>query len=129
MSELHRYAGYVVVGIFSIGWLFGLFLSISKRQAGDWFWRWLVAAQVLAIGQALIGIVLLLIGLRPSTWLHYVYGFGPILVLVLAHALAREGQRVRVGGEPVAPWIPFAGAAFICFGLALRALMTGLGIG
>jgi hypothetical protein len=27
------------------------------------------------------------------------------------------------------PWIPFAFASFICFGLTLRALMTGLGIG
>ena len=123
MSELHRYVGYVVVGIFSIGWLLGLVLWFSRRRAGDWFWRWLVAAQVLAILEALAGVVLLLLGRRPTTWLHYVYGFGPIAILAIAHALARdENFRAR-------PWMPFALASFICFGLTLRALTTGLGIG
>lgn len=123
MSEVHRYVGFVVVGIFSIGWLFGLVLWVGKRQAGDWFWRWLVAAQVLAIAQALIGVVLLALGRRPTIWLHYVYGFGPLVILGIAHALARdENFRAR-------PWMPFALASFICFGLTLRAVMTGLGTG
>lgn len=123
MSEIHRIVGFVVVGVFSIGWLLGLVLWVSRREAGDWFWRWLVAAQVLAIGQALVGIVLLLMGREVSTWLHVVYGLGPIVIFAIGHLLAREEQfRAR-------PWIPFAFASFICFGLSLRALMTGLGLG
>lgn len=123
MSELHRYLGFVVVGILSIGWLLGIALWIAKRQAGDWFWRWLVAAQLVAIVQAVGGIVLLLIGRRPADWLHLVYGLGPILIFAIAHALARdENFRDR-------PWVPFAFASFISFGLTLRALMTGLGVG
>lgn len=123
MTEIHRAVGFVVVGVFSIGWLFGLVLWVSKRRAGDWFWRWLAAAQVLAIAQPVVGIVLLLIGRRPPTALHYVYGFGPIVILAIAHGLARdENFRSR-------PWVPFAAASFICFGLTLRALMTGLGVG
>ena len=43
--------------------------------------------------------------------------------------MAREGQKVKPGVEPMKPWVPFAWAAFICFGLTLRGLMTGLGIG
>jgi hypothetical protein len=123
VSELHRYVGYLVVGTFSIGWLFGIVLWLSRRRAGDWFWRWLVAAQVLAAAQALVGIVLLLMGRRATDWLHLVYGFGPIAILAVGHLLARE--------EPFRsrPWIPFALASFICFGLSLRALMTGLGLG
>ncbi len=123
MTELHHYVGYSVVGVFSIGWLFGLVLWLSKRGAGDWFWRWLVAAQVIAIGQALVGVVLLLLGERPPTALHYVYGFGPIVILAIAHGLARDANFRRN------PWVPFAMASFICFGLTLRALMTGLGTG
>lgn len=123
MSELHRWIGFLVVGIFTIGWVFGIVLWISKRQAGEWFWRWLVAAQVVAIAQALIGLILLLLGRRPTDWLHVVYGFGPVVILGIAHALARdEALRSR-------PWVPFAFASFICFGLSLRALMTGLGVG
>jgi hypothetical protein len=123
VSEFHRYVGYLVVGTFSIGWLFGIVLWLSRRRAGDWFWRWLVAAQVLAVAQALVGIVLLLMGRHASDWLHLVYGFGPIPILAIGHLLARE--------EPFRsrPWIPFALASFICFGLSLRALMTGLGVG
>ena len=121
MSEVHRIVGFAVVGLFAVGWLFGLVLWIARRRAGSWFWRWLAAAQVVAAGQALIGLVLLLIGRRAGTWLHLVYGLGPLLVLVVAHALARDPNfRDR-------PWIPFAFASFICFGLALRALTTGLG--
>ena len=28
MTEIHRYVGYVVVAIFTIGWLFGLVLGL-----------------------------------------------------------------------------------------------------
>jgi hypothetical protein len=121
VSELHRYVGFVVVGIFSIGWVFGLVLWISRREAGDWFWRWLVAAQVIAALQAVVGVVLLLLGRRPTTWLHLVYGLGPLVILGIAHLLARDENFRR------RPWVPFAVASFICFGLSLRALTTGLG--
>jgi hypothetical protein len=123
VSELHRYVGFVVVGIFSIGWVFGLVLWISRREAGDWFWRWLVAAQVIAALQAVVGVVLMLLGRRPTTWLHVVYGLGPLVILGIAHLLARDENFRR------RPWVPFAVASFICFGLSLRALTTGLGTG
>jgi hypothetical protein len=123
VSDLHRYAGYLVVGIFAIGWVFGLVLWIARRQAGSWFWRWLVAAQVVAIVQALIGLVLVIMGRDVTTWLHYVYGFGPIVFFAIGHLLAREEPFVT------RPWIPFSLAAFIAFGLSLRALTTGLGLG
>jgi hypothetical protein len=123
VSEFHRIVGFVVVGIFSVGWVLGLILWISKREVGDWFWRWLVAAQVLAVLQAVVGIVLLLLGRRPTTWLHLVYGFGPLVILAIAHVLARDENFRR------RPWVPFALASFICFGLSLRALTTGLGTG
>ena len=123
MTAIHEVVGFVVVGTFTIGWLFGLVLWVGRRNAGDWFWRWLVAAQVIAIAQALLGVVLLITGKRPTTWLHYVYGFGPLVIFAIAHALAREEAFSSK------PWAPFAMAAFISFGLSLRALMTGLGLG
>jgi hypothetical protein len=130
MTEVHKYVGFVVVTIFAVGWVWGLGAWISRRKdPGPKFWVWLSVAQVMAGLQAFIGIVLLLLGRRPTVWLHYVYGFGPLLVLVAAHWLAREGQRQNEGANPLPAWAWFAGAAFICFGLTLRALMTGLGIG
>ena len=112
-----------MVGVFSIGWLFGLALWVARRPAGDWFWRWLTAAQVVAIAQALLGLVLLLIGRRTLSGLHIVYGLGPIVIFAIGHLLAREEAFAS------RPWAPFALASFISFGLSLRALMTGLGLG
>ena len=123
MSEVHRVIGFLVVGVFSIGWMFGLALWVSRRPAGEWFWRWVAAAQVVAIVQALGGVVLLAIGRRPLTGLHIVYGLGPLVIFVIAHLLAREEAFLPK------PWAPFALAAFIAFGLSLRAVMTGLGTG
>jgi hypothetical protein len=121
VPRVHEFIGFIVVALFAVGWLWGLVIWIAKRRAGDWFWRWLAAVQVVAVVQALIGVLLLVLGYRPETWLHYVYGFGPLVLLAIAHAFARE--------EPfrAQPWVPFAWAAFFCFGLALRALTTGLG--
>jgi hypothetical protein len=120
--------GFLVVALFTIGWVWGGWAFLRKRSPGDRFWSWLAVAQGVAGAQALIGIVLLIMGRRPSG-LHYVYGFGPLAVLVVAHLVAREGQRQRTGMRSIEPWAAFAMASFVCFGLSLRALMTGLGIG
>ena len=127
MSQVHEVVGFVVVGIFAVGWVWGLVAAIARRDPGDRYWVWLSVAQIVAGLQALLGIVLLLMGKRPSTWLHYVYGFGPFVVLAIAHLMARDLQKTKTGSPAIAPWIVFAVAAFICFGLALRGLMTGLG--
>ncbi len=136
MSEVHAVVGFFVVGVFALGWLWGLAAWILRRGPGEGYWVWLAVAQVAAGAQALLGILLLLLGRRMVTAgalggiLHYVYGLLPILLFVFAHVVAREGTARLVGiDRPVRAWVPFAWASFICFGLTLRALMTGLGIG
>jgi len=129
MSDVHTVVGVAVVAIFAIGWIWGVAAAVAKRGPGERYWLWLTAAQLTAGVQAVVGVILLALGYRPTTWLHYVYGLGPILILIVAHALAREGQNVQVGKQALQPWVPFAFGAFICFGLSLRALMTGLGRG
>lgn len=136
MSTVHEVVGFVVVGVFALGWLWGLGAWITKRGPGERYWVWLAAAQVVAGVQAVLGITLLLLGRRMTTpgamggVLHYVYGLLPILLFVFAHVIAREGNARLIGiDRPVRAWVPFAWASFICFGLTSRALMTGLGIG
>jgi hypothetical protein len=128
MPKVHEWVGFVVVAVFTVGWVWGLVALIAKRDPGQRFWTWLVVAQVIAGVQAALGLILLVLGYRPDTWLHYVYGFGPLVVFLIAHQMARDlgGQS---GSRFTQPWVVFAAAAFICFGLAGRALMTGLGIG
>ena len=129
MPEVHKYVGFLVEAVFTVGWVWGLVALIRRREPGQGFWTWLVAAQAIAGIQAAIGLILLLLGYRPDTWLHYVYGFGPIVVFLIAHQMAREIRAGEPGGRLSQPWVVFAAAAFICFGLASRALMTGLGFG
>lgn len=136
MSSVHEVIGFAVVAIFAIGWIWGLGAWITRRNPGTWYWLWLAIAQVVAGAQAIFGIVMLLFGRRMVTptalggVLHYVYGLLPILLFLFAHIIARAGNARMIGiDRPVRPWVPFAWASFICFGLTSRALMTGLGVG
>ena len=138
MIQVHEIVAYVVVGLFALGWIWGLGAMVSKRGPGERYWLWLTAVQVALGVQALLGIALFETGHRVdagsslSNSLHYVYGVLPVVLLVFAHVIAREGNAGMVGFDTkkvLAPWVPFAWASFICFGLTLRALMTGLGVG
>jgi hypothetical protein len=128
MSDLHALVGWVILGVFSAGWIWAGGAALLRRDPGERFWTWLVVAQSVAALQAVVGLILVATGLRPTTWLHYVYGFGPLVILAIGHVLAREIRRQRVV-VPIEPWGVFGLASFICFGLSLRALMTGLGVG
>jgi hypothetical protein len=119
---IHSLVGYFIVGSFGVLSLWGLVTWIIRRGPGRAFW-WLVAAlQVALIAQLLGGSILLVMGGRRPI-LHYAYGIlFPAMILIGAHWLAREVV-------PERPWVAFAVASFIGFGLTLRALTTGLGIG
>jgi hypothetical protein len=134
VSALHRVIGFAVVAIFALGWIWGLGAKIARREPGDVYWTWLVVAQVVAVAQAVLGTILLVVGRRLEAQgalggtLHYIYGYLPLLLFVFAHVVARAGDARAVGiYRPLRPWVPFAWASFISFGLTLRALMTGLG--
>ncbi len=130
MLKVHETIGFFVLAVFTVGWVWGVGALILRRDPGERFWTWLTVAQVVAGVQALIGIILLLLGYRPETSLHLVYGFGPLMILGVAHVMSREVARGQAGGGRwTQPWVLFTAAAFICFGLSLRALMTGLGVG
>ncbi len=129
MLKVHETIGFFVLAVFTVGWVWGVGALILRRDPGERFWTWLTVAQVVAGVQALIGIILLLLGYRPETSLHLVYGFGPLMILGVAHVMSREVARGQAGGGRwTQPWVLFTAAAFICFGLSLRALMTGLGV-
>ena len=129
MPKVHEAIGFVVVAVFTVGWIWGGVALVVKKDPGERFWTWITVEQVLAGVQAAIGLILLVLGYRPDTSLHYVYGFGPLVLLGIAHVMAREVAEGRTSGRWSEPWVLFTAASFICFGLSLRALMTGLGIG
>jgi hypothetical protein len=135
VSALHRVVGFAVVAIFALGWIWGLAAWLARREPGERYWLWLTVTQVVAGLQAALGTILLLLGRRIHAegvlggTLHYVYGYLPLLLFVVAHVMARSGDARLIGiDRPVRPWVPFAWVSFISFGLTLRALMTGLGV-
>lgn len=122
MDQVHAAIGFTIVGGFALLTLWGIATWLLRRGPGRPFWWLLGVLQGAILLQVAAGIVLLAAG-GSQPFLHYMYGSAfPALVLFGAHWLAREAFADR-------PWAPFAVAGFVCFGLTLRALMTGLGLG
>jgi hypothetical protein len=123
MSPVHAAAGFAIVGGLFLFFLWGLIGWLMKRDPGQWYWRLLAVLQVLLFLQLVAGVVLLIAGRRQSL-LHYAYGaLFPAVALVVAHVVARGMDRERDA------LLVFVAASFVVFGLTLRALATGLGIG
>jgi hypothetical protein len=126
ITEIHLYVGWSVPIGFGVLTLWSLWILVRNRVPHDWYWSLLAILQVVVGVQFIVGAVLFLSGRRPvfegATWLHYVYGaFFPAALLLFAHRAA-QGRFSEV------PFIPFGIAAFLCCGLTVRALMTGLGM-
>ena len=84
------------------------------------YWGALVIGEVLFLAQGVLGVVMLILGLRPADLLHFLYG---VLVAfswpgVYIYTQARQG-RAEAG--------LYAIVSFFVFGLAIRAIMTGGG--
>jgi hypothetical protein len=123
MPALHALIGYAVVGGLFLFFVWGLVSWMARRDPGAWYWRLLATLQVLLALQLAAGLVLLAMGRRQSL-LHYAYGaLFPLIALMVAHILARGMERERDA------LLVFVAATFVVFGLTLRALATGLGIG
>jgi hypothetical protein len=124
MDRVHEAVGYAVV----VGWggllLWGLGAFILRREPDRWFWRLLAVLQGILLLQIVVGVILLVVGRALPSLLHLLYGsVFPLIVLVGAHVLGRGMEREED------TWKVFAVASFFVFGLTLRALTTGLGIG
>jgi hypothetical protein len=122
MRFVHVVLGMSIVVAFGLMFLWGLATWLLRRGPGRGFWWVLTFVQASLGAQLAGGLVLLALGGREQ-WLHYVYGIVfPILVLGVAHRLAREAFVDR-------PWVAFGLAGLVACGLTLRAFMTGLGFG
>ena len=122
--DLHRYVAYTVPTGFALLALASLVTYVFNRDPGNWYWRLLAVLQVVLGIQIIVGGILWLTGRRPPgisfPGSHYVYGsLFPLIVLFFAHRYARKHKRVAVA--------IFGVGAFLCFGLTMRALQTGLG--
>jgi hypothetical protein len=123
MSSVHRFIGFGIVGLAALLPLWGLVALIVRREPNRWFWHALAVLQALIAVQLIAGIVLLAMGRRLPSLLHFLYGVVfPALVLAVGHVIGRG-----LANEEDT-WKVFAVAGFFLFGLTLRALTTGLDV-
>jgi heme A synthase len=127
VTEIHHYFAFVI----PTGWLviaaWAAATLVRNRPPAPLFWSLLAVMQVALGIQALIGIILFLMGYRPNSngpsWLHYVYGLiFPVVVLTFAHRYAQRDRFKDI------PWLVFGVAAFLIGFATIRAIQTGLGI-
>ena len=119
MTQLHQVIANAVVLYFLLVGLWGLFLAVRRAPFNSAFQGALIISLVLAVVQALVGVILLATGLRPRDDLHYLYGLSLIVALPLLQQLIAQRKISR----PLAYGI---GSLFM-MGLAIRAITTGTG--
>lgn len=103
--------------------LFALFRMIRKQPLGTEFWGAVVIGEGLIVVQALIGIVLVIMGVMPARWVHFLYGaLGVILwPATFTYSSQQDERRQTV--------IWFAISLFMFAMLTLRSSSTGLPTG
>ncbi len=114
-----RLASAIPIYFLVIG-LWGLVGFFRRSSPGGSYLGTLVVGEVLVLGQALVGLVLVFIGPPPRDLTHFLYGITAFLAIPLAY---------RYGQERSGPTqsLFYGLATLFIFGLGLRAIATGLG--
>ena len=126
VPTLHLYNMVLVLATSTITGIWGLVLYFQKKEVINRPWK--IALIVTAsdgLLQALLGVTLLLLGLRAPGgslyYLHYVYGGIVALGIPVAYTYTSKKVRTTI--------LILSFAALIIAAAATRAMMTGLGIG
>ena len=97
--------------------VWGLFLAVRKSPLDSNYRGALVIGVGLGVIQAVLGVALVVSGLRPADNLHFLYGASVILTLPLVMSYVVDKKVSR----PLA----FGLATLFMAGLAIRAITTG----
>ena len=118
MSALHATLGNTIVLYLALVGAWGLWLGVRGSGPTAGFRGALVIAELAAIAQGLVGVLLVVALGRQLDGIHALYGVALVLALPLAATLVR-GRVPR--GQSVALGI----AALFTAGLAIRGITTG----
>ena len=126
VSNLHFYNMVLVLASGTITGIWGLILFFMKKQTIIRPWRLsLIFTAVVSLLQALLGIILLLLGQRPGPpgdslyYLHFVYGGIVALAIPVAVTYATGGK------QPRRDILIYSLVSLVLVAAAVRALMTG----
>jgi len=125
ISSLHYFNIFLILASGTISGIWGLVLFFMKKTINRPWRISLIVTTIVAVLQALLGIILVLLGQRPGTgtglyYLHYVYGAIVALAIPVAITYATGGKNQR------RDVLIFSIAALILVAAAIRALTTGL---
>src|SRR5687768_14441731 len=92
--------GGLLIGSWAVVSVWALVLRFGQERETPAFWRAVSVAQILLAGQAVVGLVLLILGRRPGPGddgrtmvFHLAYGLVfPVIVLIVGHKFARDGR-------------------------------------
>lgn len=121
LLDMHAHLLFTIVLCFGSLALWGLVNAIRRQAVSGGFICGLWIGELLLIAQFLIGMVLLLSGLRPyQTVMHILYGVISAIVLPVALAYSRDRS---IGQQQLI----LAMTCLLLCGITLRALATGRG--
>lgn len=121
---LHSYNVYLVIAAAAITGIWGLILFFTKRTTNSSWRISLIVTAALGLLQGLLGVIMVIMGLKPGTgtglyYLHYVYGGIVALGLPIALTYATNGK------NPRRDVLIFSIAALLIAAAGVRAWMTG----
>jgi heme A synthase len=126
VSNLHFFNMILVLASGTITGIWGLVLFFMKKQTIIRPWRIsLIFTAVVSLLQALLGIILVLLGQRPGApgdslfYLHFVYGGIVALAIPVAVTYATGGK------QPRRDILIYSLVSLVLVAAAVRALMTG----
>ena len=124
--QLHYFNLFLVLAASLVAGIWGLILFFMKKTNTIYKpWRIsLIVAALAGVLQGILGVTLLLFGLKPGTgigiyYLHYVYGGIVALAIPVALTYATGGKKPR------RDVLIYSIAALILFAAGFRAWMTG----
>jgi heme A synthase len=125
ISSLHFFNIFLILASGTISGIWGLVLFFMKKTINRPWRISLIVTAIVGALQALLGIILVLLGQKPGTgtglyYLHYVYGAIVALAIPVAITYATGGKNQR------RDVLIFSIAALILVAAAVRALTTGL---
>lgn len=122
MSNVHQViANMGLLYTFVVG-VWGLFLFLRRQPPNGNFNGALVIAEGLFVIEALVGLVLVLMGLMPARSIHFLYGVSAVLALPAAFTWARNREDSRAA-------LIYGLTMLFLWGLAERATDTALHAG
>jgi heme A synthase len=127
LANLHFLNMFLVLTVSTVTGSWGLVLFFQKKEGINRPWKIaLIATTIVGLFQGLLGVTLVLFGVKPGTgtglyYLHYVYGAIVVFAIPVAYTYASKNIRTTI--------LVLSIAALVIAAAGVRAMMTGLGIG